>query len=244
MSKIKELAKKLYEGYVKNPVRSTLVAGLIGLSGLTALKDNVHFVPVGTIEFYKPEKNQYVWGIFPSAKIRGASKDLGEVKSITSFGFIAPNTLEDSSYARNMNAYGLFGGDNYVGNYSRVEDMNAYALFAGVNNVGNYSRVEDMNAYSLLLGINNVGNYSRVEDMNAYSLIGGVNDVGNNSRVEDMDAYGLIGGVNDVGNGTSINGQVNSRGLISKTPTGKSLVARIGDFRGRNYVHQVKEETK
>ena len=202
-NKIKGLAKKVYEAYVKHPVRNTLVAGLIGATGITALKDNVHFVLIGTIEFYNPEKNQYVWGILPFTRIREASKDyyLDEVKGITSFGFIASNTLEDSPHARNMNAY------------------------------------------SLILGINSVGDNSRVEGMGAYGILG-INEVRNNSRVEDMNAYGLFGGINNVGNGTEINGQINSRVLMSGTPTGTSLGTRIEDFRGRDYVHQIKEEIK
>jgi len=53
---------------------------------------------------------------------------LNEVKSITSFGVVATNTLEDSSYARNMNAYGLIGEGNNVENNSRVEDSNGYLV--------------------------------------------------------------------------------------------------------------------
>ena len=165
------LAKKVLDDCVKRPVKTAVCAGLIGLTGLTLAKDNVHFVPIGTIEFNAPQKNQYVWGLVPIARTKGESQ-------------------------AKMKNFGVVGG----------------------NSVGDSSSVGDMSAYGLLIG----GNF-----------------VGDSSSVGDMSAYGLLTGGNSVGNKTRINGNVNSRGILSETPSGVSPLTRIEEH--RDYVHSTKK---
>ncbi len=90
---------------------------LVGLIGTASLKDNVHFVPVGSITINNPEKNQYVLGLFSFANLAGKVKG-----SIYNINLIAKgNTLGDNSeITGDMKAYGLIGGGNSLGDNSEI----------------------------------------------------------------------------------------------------------------------------
>jgi|SRR3989344_729324 len=151
------LVKKISEWYRKKPIKNTILAGLITLSGITMFKDNVHFIPFGTIEFNSPEKNQYVWGVFPIVKLKGVSQ--ASIKN-----------------------YSIFAGLNKVGDSSSVGDMGAYGILIGSNKVGDSSSVGDMGAYGIF-GENEVGDSSSVGDMGAYGIFGGSNEVGDKTEI-------------------------------------------------------------
>ena len=158
MTNVKGLLKKIYEYYIEKPIRNTSLAGLIALSGITLFKDNVHFVPSGTIEFNGPEQDQYVWGVFPFVKSNGESS-----ASITSYNILGGNEVGDSSSIGSMNAYSLFWGGNKVGDRSSIGSMNAYGI-AGVNKVGHSSSIGSMGGYSILIGANIVGYNTKIKD--------------------------------------------------------------------------------
>ncbi|MBW6442466.1 hypothetical protein K0A97_01635 [Patescibacteria group bacterium] len=228
MKKTKNLLTKIKDSYIRKPIRNTiLLGGLVGLTLFTSIKDNVHFLPAGTMEINSPQKDQYVWGFFPFTKITGESD-----VSITNFSIMGENYIESNSSTGNVNAYGLIFGGNTSGDQSFVRNMNSQALIMGSNDVKNYSSVGDMKAKSLFFGLNNVKDNSIVGDMNAGGIIVGDNEVNDNSSVGDMKAKSLLLGLNRVNKGgkTLINGKITSRGLISHTPKGTSFGTRIENY--------------
>ena len=122
--KIKQTLEKLVKGVLKRPIRILAVAGLVGLSGLTIAKDNLHF---GSMTLNNPQENHYVWGIAPKISVNGKAEG-------------------------DMRAYGLGGGGNFVGdNSTLIGDMRAYGLIGGNNSVGDNSTLTgDIRAYSLI----------------------------------------------------------------------------------------------
>ena len=125
-----DMAVELIDDYRKTAV--TLALGTV-LTTTTILKDNVHF---GSVILNNPQKNQYVWGLLPSVKLRGKT-DI----NLYSFGlFGAVNTVKDNSQVNNMMAYGLIVS-NSVEDNSQVNNMRAYVLVSGDNELWNHSRI-------------------------------------------------------------------------------------------------------
>jgi len=215
--KIKNLIQKIKE----YPVRASVIGSLAVLTAVTAIKDNVYFVPLGSLNLRNPQENQYVWGVIPRVYLEGKAKG-----SIHNFGLMTLNYLIDNS--------------KITGN------MESYGLIIGINDLGKNSEMTgNMRSYGLIFGINDLGDNSKITgNMRSYGLWSGCNELRENSKITgDMKSYSLLIGDNNLGENSKITGNAVSRGIISNTPTGLSIGTRI-DRNLENYVVENKENSE
>ena len=163
--RIKKTLEKIVEFPKHNPIKtaiaSTVVGGFLALSALTAIKDNIHFKALNVLTLYSPQKDQYVWGIWPCVSIEGDAK-----ANVKTYGLIGvENELEENSSIRgNMEAYGLIVGVNSAMENSKIQgDMKSHSLLGSLNYVRENSSIQgDMKAYGGICALNEAENNAKI----------------------------------------------------------------------------------
>jgi hypothetical protein len=210
----------------KTLVRIVGGAGLALLTAVTCLKDNVHF---GSTQIRgNVSKNQYAWGLYPNLRVYGK-----EVKG-------------------NLYSIGLIGGRVAIKNTNAVHEGNSFAsgVLFGVNaNAAGSLHVGDSRAYSVGYAINAAENSRHIGDSLALGVISGINDnfggkhAGNSFGIAALfginsyrgkaehygnaNAIGVLFGFNDYClGGKHEKGKSNSKGLLSQTENGATLLGQ------------------
>lgn len=174
---------------IKNFGKAKLVAGSLAaaLIATTAIKDNVHF---GSTTLNNPHENHYVWGIFPTTTIRGGSSN----GNFYTLGLVYGGNDVEGNLEGSVNSVGLVGASNNLKERSSSQNMNAYGLFGGVNTLGEGSTNSgSMGSYGLILASNLLGERSVSHDLSAYALFIGSSDFCSGSRAEgDLEVRGIF----------------------------------------------------